>query len=106
MATYILNLYYPNLREYARNVRTAKEFVESVSSKNDWRMLKAGENLCSIAFRTDADPRDFEARLREIGEENFHFLVLEVSAVHAGWTSKSVYEWLEGHLRKDSGKLP
>jgi hypothetical protein len=106
MRTYILNLYYPKLETYVRNVRMAKEFVEKVSGKTDWRMLKAGETLCSIAFATDSDPKDFQKKLNDLGEAQFQFVLLEVSAVHAGWTDKSVYEWLQGRLRKDSDKLP
>lgn len=100
MKTYILNLYYPKLETYARNVKMAKEFVESVSGKSDWRMLKAGETLCSIAFATDADPLDFQKRLNDLGQTQFQFLLLEVAGIHAGWTDKSVYQWLQDRLRK------
>lgn len=100
MKTYILNLYYPSLATYARNVAMAKEFVEKVASKNDWRVLKAGENLCAIAFATDEDPKGFQKALNDMGESQFQFVLLEVSAVHAGWTDKSVYQWLQDRLRK------
>lgn len=98
MRTYVLNLYYPSLTTYARNVRLAKDFVEQVATKSNWRMLRAGESLCSIAFSTDADPRKFQDQLAGLGEEHFQFVLLEVSGVHAGWTDQSVYQWLQGHL--------
>lgn len=100
MRTYLLNLYYPNLKQYARNVRMAKEFAERVAGQHNWRMLKAGENLCSIAFATDADPRDFQGMARDMGEEHFQYLLVEVSATHAGWTDPAVYEWLRGRLHR------
>lgn len=100
MKTYFLNLYYPKLQTYARNVKMAKEFVEKVAG-NEYRVIRYGENICSIAFATIADPRDFQKALNDIGEDQFQYLVLEISAVHAGWTDRSVYEWIQSRLAKN-----
>lgn len=101
MKTYLINLYYPKLQTYTHNVKMAKEFVENVAGPNGYRVIRAGETICSIAFATDADPRDFQKALTDIGEDQFQFLVLEISAIHAGWTDKFVYEWLQGRLAQD-----
>ncbi len=98
MKTYILNLYYPKLSDHAASVRMAKAFVENNAGKSNYRVIRASEFLCSIAFTTSADPKRFQDGLMDIGRDQFQYLLLEISGVHAGWTDKSVYEWLRGHL--------
>lgn len=104
MKTYILNLYYPKLETYARNVSMAKDFVEQIAGKSGYRLIRAGENICTLAFVTDHNPAEFQKKLNDMGESQFQFLLLEVSGVHAGWTDKSVYQWLEDRLRMGSKK--
>ncbi|OGT02133.1 MAG: hypothetical protein A2143_00615 [Gallionellales bacterium RBG_16_57_15] len=104
MKTYILNLYYPSLKEYAGKVSMAKDFVEDVAGKSNYRVIRAGESICSLAFATDADPADFERQLDDLGESQFQYLLVEICGIPAGWTDKSVYQWLRDRLCKGSEK--
>lgn len=100
MKTYILNLYYPSLKEYSRNVTLAKEFVERIAGKSNYRVVRAGENICTLAFATDSDPKTFQKHLADVGQDQFQYLCLEVSSVPAGWTDQSVFQWLQDRLHK------
>lgn len=104
MKTYLLNLYYPSLKEYAGKVSMAKDFVEGVAGKSNYRVIRAGENICSLAFATHADPDDFERQLDDLGESQFQYLLVEICGVHAGWSDQSVFQWLRDRLRKGSEK--
>ena len=100
MRTYLLNLYYPNLADYATTISNIKDDVVKISGAN-WRVIKAGQQICSIAFSTTPDPTNFEEIFNDYGQDQFQYLLIEVSGIHAGWTDKSVYQWLRGRLARD-----
>lgn len=100
MKTYLLNLYYPELKPYVANVNMAKDFVERLVGKSGYRVIRYGGSICSIAFATDTDPKTFGRQLHDLGQDQFQYLILEISAVHAGWTDRSVYQWLEDRLQR------
>ena len=99
MRTYLLNLYYSNLADNAINVANIKNDVIKISD-NNWRLIKAGQNLLSIAFATNNDPIKFQKMLINYDQDHFQYLLVEVSGVHAGWIDKSVYQWLQGRLER------
>lgn len=100
MKTYLLNMYYPNLADFTESVKACTEIVKELSGTN-WRIVKGGGSIMTILFATDADPRNFKRKFIDPGRSEFHILVVEVSSVAAGWIDPSVYQWLEGRLRRD-----
>ncbi len=93
MALYQLTLFYPNLKDHANTVRQVRADVESISGKN-WRVLSAGEQVCAIAFESDVEHKQLQARLGSYGSEHFLFLLTEISEVLGGYLSKDVWQWL------------
>ncbi|HEX4986973.1 MAG TPA: hypothetical protein VFV71_13000 [Burkholderiales bacterium] len=97
MPLYQLTLFYPNLKEHAGKVRDVRADVEAIAGKN-WRVLSAGEQVCAIAFETDATHAQLSARFRSVGGERFLFLLAEFSAVVAGYLSPDVWLWIDTRL--------
>ena len=97
MRTYLLNLYYSNLADNANTVANIKQDVIEISGKN-WRLIKASQSLLTFTFATDKEPSKFQDIFYDYGQENFQYLLVEVSGVHAGWIEQSVYQWLRGRL--------
>jgi len=97
MKTYLLNMYYPSLREAQQSVRQCQDAMRKVAG-NNWRVLKAGGNLLSIAFASDMDHDRMQGFFTPAGREDFGLLIVELSGVVGGWIERSVYEWLRGRL--------
>ena len=97
MALYQLTLFYPNLKAHANTLRQVRSDVESIAGKN-WRVLSAGEQVCAIAFESDLEHKQLQARLGQYGSEHFLFLLTEVSEVLGGYLSKDVWQWIASRL--------
>lgn len=97
MALYQLTLFYPNLKAHASTVRQVRADVEAIAGKN-WRVLSSGEQVCAIGFESDAEHKQLEARFQSHKGEQFHILLVEVSAVVGGYLSPDIWRWLFGRL--------
>ena len=103
MALYQLTLFYPKLAKHSQTVRRIRACVEDLAG-NKWRVLSAGEQVCGIAFETNAEHSDLQARLSGFVEiEQFQFLLVEVSEVVYGCMSKDVWQWLSSHQAGTKG---
>jgi hypothetical protein len=93
-------MYYPSLKEAQDSVRQCQEAVRKVAGSN-WRVLKAGGNMLSIAFASDMEHRRIQDSFTPAGREEFGLLIVEISAAVGGWIERSVYEWIQGRLARD-----
>lgn len=100
MKIYLLNLFYPNLKQHESAVRNMRAEVEAIAGKN-WRVLSAGEQICAMAFATELTAETLRRRFRGAGSETFQFLLAEVSAVPFAYLGESARTWLAGHLPTD-----
>lgn len=100
MKTYLLTMFYPSLAAAQESVRNCQDAVKQLSG-NNWKLIKAGANSLAIAFTTDIEPRHIQSRFNDAGREDFHFLVVEISAVVAGWIERTAYEWIGSRLARD-----
>ena len=97
MALYQLTLFYPNLKSHADTVRRIRADVEAIAG-NNWRVLSAGEQICAIAFVSDLEHKQLQARLNHYGSEHFLFLLTEISAVIGGYLSQDILQWIATRL--------
>jgi hypothetical protein len=100
MKTYLLNMYYPSLKEAQHSVRRCQETVNKIAGKN-WRMIKSGGNTLSIVFGSDMENSRIQEQFTMVGQEEFSFLIVEISKVVGGWIEPSIYEWIRGRLARD-----
>lgn len=103
MPLYQLTLFYPNLKEHSATVRHIRGDVEAIAGKN-WRVLSAGEQVCAIAFETDAEHGLICSRLRSYGSERFLFLLTEIAAVLDSYMPTGAWQWLSP--RRAAKKAP
>jgi hypothetical protein len=97
MALYQLTLFYPNLKAHAASVRNIRAEVEAIAGKN-WRVLSAGEQVCAIAFESNLEHAQLQARFGRCGEEQFQLLLAEISAIVGGYLSPDIWQWLYTRL--------
>jgi hypothetical protein len=100
MRTYLLIMFYPSLAVAQESVRHCQDAVKKIAG-NDWKLLKAGINSIAIAFATDIEPDKIQGRFNDAGRDNFHFLIVEISQVTAGWIERTAYEWIRSRLVRD-----
>jgi hypothetical protein len=99
MRTYLLTMYYPSLAKAQESVRQCQEAVKKLAG-NDWKLIKAGGNVLSITFATDAEARRIQSHFIDPGREDFQLLIVEIASVPAGWIEKSAYQWINSRLAR------
>jgi|SRR6266850_6102276 len=99
MKTYLLTMYYPSLATGQESVRQCQDAVKKLAG-NDWKLIKAGGSVLSIAFATDADARKIQNHFVDPGREDFQLLIVEIASVPAGWIERTAYQWIESRLTR------
>ena len=97
MAVYQLTLFYPSLKANEGKLRGIQAEMKAISGDN-WRVLSAGEQVCAIGFVTEIEPQQLEARLSAYKDEHFHFLLVEVRAIVAGYLSRHIWQWFASRI--------
>ncbi len=96
MRLYVVQMFYPSLKESGPLVAEAKNTVSALS-KNDFVLMGYGDHTSAIAFVSDQPEANMTAQFTRIRGENFSLIAFEAAWLLGGNMSKPVSDWLDRH---------
>lgn len=96
MRLYVVQMFYPSLKESGPLVAEAKNTIAALSKK-DFVLMGFGEHTAAVAFASAEPESDMRAQIERVRGENFSLIFFEAAWIVGGNMSKDVSQWLERH---------
>lgn len=96
MRLYIVQMFYPSLKECGQLVAEAKNMVAALS-KNDFILMGFGDQTSAIAFASDEPEANMEAQFGRIRGEKFSLIAFEAAWLLGGNMPKHIADWMDRH---------
>lgn len=105
MRLYIVQMFYPSLKESGTLVAEAKNTVAALS-KNDFILMGFGDQTSAIAFASAEPEANMEAQFGRIRGEKFSLIAFEAAWLLGGNLPKHVSDWMDRHKPSVFGNAP
>ena len=96
MPLYVVQMFYPTLKECGQLVAETKNMVANLS-KNDFILMGFGDHTTAIAFSSNEPEANMTAQFARVRGEKFSLIAFEAAWLLGGSMSKQVTDWLDRH---------
>ncbi len=96
MRLYIVQMFYPSLKESGTLVAEAKNTVAGLS-KNDFILMGFGDQTSAIAFCSAEPESNMELQFGRIRGDKFSLIAFEAAWLLGGNMPKHISDWMDRH---------